>query len=145
MSEAILRGKEALCGYIPQREPIVMVDMLYEVSADDAKTGLTVDGECFLVKDGMLLDGGMVEHIAQSEALHIGYEAVNSGKAVPIGLIGSVNKLKIYRRPKVGEEMQTTLHVEARVGDVTLVSAVVRVGDETIAETKMKLATPASE
>lgn len=135
-------GKEQICKYIPQREPIVMVDKLYSFEADHSETGLTIDESSIFVEDGRLADGALIEHTAQSGALHIGYDFVMRGQKVPIGLIGSINKYSITRLPKVGESVRTTIDIEARVGDVSLIGITVRVGDEVIAQGKMKVATP---
>lgn len=137
----ILNGKEQICGYIPQREPIVMVDKLYSFSDEESETGLTVDGSSIFVENGHLMDGALMEHTAQSGALHIGYDFISHGLEVPIGLIGSINKYTLHRLPKVGEELRTSIKMEARIGDVSLVGITVRVGDEVIVEGKMKVAT----
>lgn len=139
----ILDGKEQICHYIPQRDPIVMVDKLYSFSAEGSETGLTVEGDSIFVEDGCLTDGALIEHTAQSGALHIGYDHVLRGERVPIGLIGSINKYQIHRLPRVGESLRTTISMETRVGDVSLIGISVRVGDEVIAQGKMKVATPA--
>ena len=138
----ILDGKEQICKYIPQREPIVMVDKLYSFEADRSETGLTIDESSIFVEDGRLADGALIEHTAQSGALHIGYDFVMRGLKVPIGLIGSINKYSITRLPRVGESVRTSIAIEARVGDVSLIGITVRVGDEVIAQGKMKVATP---
>ncbi|MBQ2322006.1 MAG: hydroxymyristoyl-ACP dehydratase [Bacteroidales bacterium] len=135
-------GKEQICKYIPQREPIVMVDKLYSFEADRSETGLTIDESSIFVEDGRLADGALIEHTAQSGALHIGYDFVMRGQKVPIGLIGSINKYSITRLPRVGESVRTSIAIEARVGDVSLIGITVRVGDEVIAQGKMKVATP---
>lgn len=136
----ILDGKEQICQYIPQRDPIVMVDRLYDFSETASRTGKTVTADNIFVRDGLLEDGAILEHIAQSGALHIGYDCVLHGKPVAIGLIGSINKMQVLRRPAVGEEMTTDITIEAQVGQVTLIGAVTRVGDEVIAQGKMKVA-----
>lgn len=138
----ILDGKDQICNYIPQRDPIVMVDKLYSFEADKSETGLTVEADSIFVENGHLMDGALIEHTAQSGALHIGYDFVSRGQKVPIGLIGSINKYQIARLPKVGESMKTSIAIEARVGDVSLIGITVRVGDEVIAQGKMKVATP---
>lgn len=138
----ILDGKEQICKYIPQRDPIVMVDKLYSFEADRSETGLTIDESSIFVEDGRLADGALIEHTAQSGALHIGYDFVMRGQKVPIGLIGSINKYSITRLPRVGESVRTSIAIEARVGDVSLIGITVRVGDEVIAQGKMKVATP---
>lgn len=140
MNTPIVQGQD-VCKYIPQRQPIVMIDSFYGIDGDKSESGLTVSAENLFCKDGELQDGGIVEHIAQSGAMHIGYESVSQGKNVPLGFIGSVNKLVINRLPRVGETLRTTIVMEAKVFDVTLVGATVMVDGEVIAQCKMKVAT----
>ena len=126
----ILEGKEEISKYLPQREPILMVDKLIDINDNGCEDALTVS------------DAALIEHTAQSGALFIGYQAVMKGEPVPLGMIGTINKFKIERLPLVGEEMRTTITMEAKVGDVSLIGITVRVADEVIATGKMKVATP---
>ncbi len=140
MNTPIVKGAD-ICQYIPQRQPIVMLDSFYGIDADGMSlSGLTILPDNIFVEDGHIVDSGIIEHIAQSGAMRIGYESVQAGGEVRLGLIGSVNKLTINRLPKVGETMLTSIVFEAQVGDVTLIGATVRVGDEVIANGKMKVA-----
>ena len=138
----ILEGKEEISKYLPQREPILMVDKLIDINDNGCEDALTVSANSIFVKDGALLDAALIEHTAQSGALFIGYQAVMNGEPVPLGLIGTIHKFKIERLPLVGEEMRTTITMEAKVGDVSLIGITVRVADEVIATGKMKVATP---
>lgn len=138
--EVVVSGKD-ICMYIPQREPIVMIDKFYGIEGNTSTTGLTVKADCILCADGRLTDGGVIEHIAQSGAMYIGYEAISKGERVPLGFIGSINKMTINRLPNAGEELLTTIVMEAKVGDISLVSATVQSAGETIATGKMKVAT----
>lgn len=138
----LLNGKDQICGYIPQREPIVMVDKLYSFTDSESVTGLTISPDSIFVEDGHLMDGALIEHTAQSGALHIGYDFISRGLGVPLGLIGAINKFEILRLPKVGEDVCTTIKMEAKIGDVSLIGITVRVADEVIAQGKMKVATP---
>lgn len=140
--KAIIKDLD-ICNYIPQRKPIVMVDKFFGIEENTSKSGLTLKEDNIFCQDGQMLDGGIIEHIAQSGAMHIGYESIKKGEKVPLGFIGSINKLKINRLPKVNEELITTIVMEAKVGDITLVGSSVKIGDEVIAEGKMKVATKA--
>ncbi len=130
-----------VCKYIPQRPPIVMIDSFFGIEENRSQSGLTIKSDNILVDGDTLADGGIVEHIAQSGAMHIGYEHISKGEKVPLGFIGAVNKLSISRLPHVGETLRTTIVMEAQVFDVTLVGATVCVGEEVIATCKMKVAT----
>lgn len=140
MDTPIVTGAD-ICKYIPQRAPIVMLDSFYGIVENSSKSALTIKEDNIFVEDGHLIDSGIIEHIAQSGAMQIGYLSISNGLPVPLGFIGSVNKLTINRLPLVGETMQTTIVFEAHVGDITLIGATVRVGDEVIATGKMKVAT----
>lgn len=140
MNTPIVQGAD-ICQYIPQRQPIVMLDSFYGIDDNGMSlSGLTILPDNIFVEDEHIIDSGIIEHIAQSGAMRIGYESVQAGGAVRLGLIGSVNKLTINRLPKVGETMLTSIVFEAQVGDVTLIGATVRIGDEVVAEGKMKVA-----
>jgi predicted hotdog family 3-hydroxylacyl-ACP dehydratase len=138
--QPIIQGAD-ICKYIPQRSPIVMVDSFYGLEGNTSVSGLTIEENNMFCVGGRLLDGGLIEHIAQSGAMQIGYMALSQGAEVPLGFIGSINKLSISRLPEAGEKLHTTITFEAQVGDITLVGATVRVADEVIAQGKMKVAT----
>ncbi|MEG1586350.1 MAG: hydroxymyristoyl-ACP dehydratase [Bacteroidales bacterium] len=137
--KALIRGEEIL-DYIPQRDPIVMVDAFFGIHKAHSYSALTVNDENVFCEDDRLVEGGVIEHIAQSAALRVGYEHVSTGQAVPVGFIGSVNKLNLYDLPRKGDRLQTTLTVEAEMMGITLVSATVAVGSKVIAEGQMKIA-----
>lgn len=61
------------------------------------------------------------------------------GEKVPLGFIGSVDKLKIYDLPKNGMKLFTEITVVQEVFDITLISAQVKVEDKLIAECRMKI------
>ncbi|MCQ2202899.1 MAG: hydroxymyristoyl-ACP dehydratase [Bacteroidales bacterium] len=144
MGTPVVAGAD-ICKYIPQRKPIVMIDSFYGISEEQGNatsvSGLTIGEDNLFVEDGQMIDSGIIEHIAQSGAMQIGYDSISNGRPVPLGFIGSVNKLTINRLPKVGETLNTTIVFEAQVGDITLIGATVKIGDETIASGKMKVAT----
>lgn len=133
---------ENIINFIPQRPPIVMVDKIITVVGDDgAKCSLVITSDnIFLESTGELSVAGLVEHIAQSASALFGYNAKRAGEPhVPLAYIGEVKKLRCYRQPLVGEELVTTVTIGATVGDVTLLSAQVRVGQQLITESLMKI------
>ncbi len=138
--QPIVKGAD-ICNYIPQRKPIVMLDGFYGIEGNSSVSSLTIAADNLFVENGKLVDSGIIEHIAQSGAMQIGYESISRGEKVPLGFIGSVNKLTINRLPNVGETLMTTIVFEAQVGDVTLIGATVKSADEVVATCKMKVAT----
>lgn len=126
---------------LPQRAPILMVDELLDVNGEEARASLTVrPGNFFLNEDGQLEASGLIEHIAQSASAFAGYKAKLAGAAEPpIGYIGEVKNFMCNRNPLVGEELLTTIRMEAEAGDVKLLSAETRTGKGIVAETQMKI------
>lgn len=136
--EAIIHG-EGILGLIPQRPPIVMVDSFFGIEENCSYSGLTVTSDNIFCEAGKLQEPGIIEHIAQSAAARIGFIYTRQGAQVPLGFIGSVDKLRIYNLPEVGMKLFTEITVVQEVFDITLVSAQVKAGEELIAECQMKI------
>lgn len=136
--EAIIHG-EGILGLIPQRPPIVMVDSFFGIEENCSYSGLTITSDNIFCEAGKLQEPGIIEHIAQSAAARIGFIYTRQGAQVPLGFIGSVDKLKIYNLPEVGMKLFTEITVVQEVFDITLVSAQVKAGEDLIAECRMKI------
>ena len=121
---------------IPQRPPFVMVDRLLSCNETITTSQLEVCEENIFVSGGRLSAEGLVENIAQTCALRIGY----LNDSVKLGVIGAVSNFEVLRTPRVGEQIETTIDVLEEMFNITLVKAVVRCGDETIAQANMKIA-----
>ncbi len=72
----LAEGKKIL-DLIPQRPPMVMVDKLIECDNYKTITSLTIREDNILSQKGYFTEAGLVENIAQSAALRIGWLAVN--------------------------------------------------------------------
>lgn len=136
--EAIIHG-EGILNLIPQRPPIVMVDSFFGIEESHSYSGLTVTADNIFCEAGRLQEPGIIEHIAQSAATRIGFIYTRQGENVPLGFIGSVDKLKIYDLPEIGMKLLTEITVVQEVFDITLISAQVKVEEEPIAECRMKI------
>jgi predicted hotdog family 3-hydroxylacyl-ACP dehydratase len=135
---AVANGDDIL-RYIPQRPPVVMVDSFYGVDGDGSYSGYTVPEENMFCRDGVMDECALIENMAQSAALRVGWLCVADGKRVPLGFIGSVGKCDIARRVRVGERLFTTVKVVAEIGSVTLAEAEINVADERICTCTLKI------
>ena len=135
---ALISG-DKIFSYIPQRGVIVMVDKFYGIEDDISISGLSVTSENLFCEDDEFQECGVIEHIAQSAALRVGYLCKLQNKEVPIGFIGSVNKLNIYSLPHVGDNIVTHITVVQEVFNITLISAVCKVDTDIIADCQMKI------
>ena len=126
---------------LPQREPFVFVDRLVHYDERETVTVFTVPAEHLLVADGYLTAPGVLENMAQSSAARIGYLCkFILHVPVRVGYIGAIRKFRVYRLPAVGETLTTTILFREDVFGISLVDAVVRVGDDLIAEAALKTA-----
>ena len=123
---------------LPQRPPFVMVDRLTDYSETQSSCSLTIRPDNVFCEDGEFAAAGLIEHIAQTCAARLGYYNKYILKTgVRLGFIGEVKDLSIVRLPREGETLDTTIVVMQEIFDV---SAEVRVGTETIATTRLKIA-----
>ena len=130
----------ALKELIPQRPPFVMIDKLLSFDMTVTVTQLEVRADNVFCKDNRLSAEGLMENIAQTCAARMGYINLNKNEAVKIGVIGAVNNFEVFRTPKIGDLIVTTIEVIEEMFQITMVKAVIKCGEETIAEANMKIA-----
>lgn len=126
---------------IPQRDPIMMIDTLVDAEGDVCHTQLTVRANNYFIEsdDQLMSEPGLIENIAQSASAFAGYRCVVRGEKAPIGYIGEVKKFHCYRRPAIGDLLETTITMGAEINGITIISGEVRVGGEVVADTQMKI------
>jgi predicted hotdog family 3-hydroxylacyl-ACP dehydratase len=140
---SILATKETILTLIPQHPPMVMVDKLIYSDEQKTITGFSIrEGNIFCRKN-QFLEAGLIENIAQSAALRTGWIAMqNAGDKMthpPVGVIGAVKNLRIFRLPKINTEIITEITVQTEIFNATLISGRVKAGDEILAECEMKI------
>lgn len=123
---------------IPQRHPFVLVDCLYHFKETQVTAGITITVEGLFVKDNELKEPGLIEHMAQSVALHTGFSYYEKNMTAPVGYIGSISNLKILRLPKVGESIITDVLIIQEFSGITMVEMVSKIDNEIIATGQMK-------
>ena len=125
---------------IPQRRPFVMIDKMIDFSEEESTTELTVREDNIFCRDGVLIETGIMENIAQTCAARIGYiNLYEKQESVKIGVIGSIKDFQIFDLPKVEDKIVTTVKVISEVFAITLVSAEVKMNDKIIARCEMKI------
>jgi 3-hydroxyacyl-[acyl-carrier-protein] dehydratase len=135
----MLVTKNEIEQYIPQRSPIVMIHELAEASEEHAVTHLHVSTENVFVRDGVLLEPGMVENIAQTAAAQVGYIFKQNDLQIPIGYIAGIKDLEVHGQPPVGSTIKTTVKVLNQVLDVTLVEGLIHLDGNLLARCEMRI------
>jgi len=128
----------SVTGLIPQKYPFVMVDKLVHYSKEAVVSGLTVRSDNIFTKNGYFTEPGLIEHMAQTVALHTGYQYFLLHKPAPTGYIGSIKSVEILKLPKLNNQLLTSVSVLHEIMGVTLVKIEVTLNDEVIATSEMK-------
>ncbi|NDP28139.1 MAG: hypothetical protein GZ087_12045 [Flavobacterium sp.] len=123
---------------LPQKFPFVMVDKMYDYTETSLVSGLTIQNESVFFQDGKLVEPGLIEHMAQSVALHTGYQYFLKNEPAPIGYIGSIKDVEIQKLPKLHDEIQTTVTILQEFAGITLVEVVTTLNGVAIANGQMK-------
>ena len=123
---------------LPQKFPFVMVDKMYDYTETSLISGFTIRKESVFFQDGNFVESGLIEHIAQSIALHTGYQFFLKNEPAPTGYIGSIKDIEIRQLPKLGDEIQTTVSILQEFAGITLVDAVTKWNNIVIAAGQMK-------
>ncbi len=124
---------------ISQRAPIVMVDELVGMDGNTAYTRLTIRQDNIFVDSDIFSEGGLIEHMAQSVAVRMGYVCRSEGRAVAVGYIASINDFSLIASPRVGDVLETQVAVLHEAMNISLIEAVTRVGANQVASCRMKL------
>ncbi|MBA4058016.1 MAG: 3-hydroxyacyl-ACP dehydratase [Marivirga sp.] len=125
--------------FIPQRNPIVMVHELVEASDDHAVTRFSIKPDNVFVSSGYFAEPGLVENIAQTAAVHVGYQCSLKNIPIPIGYIAAVKDLKIDGLPSQDSSIITTVKVINKVLDITVVQGKIEQEGKTLCSCEMRI------
>ncbi|MDO4728578.1 MAG: hypothetical protein Q4B43_06195 [Bacteroidota bacterium] len=123
---------------IPQKKPFVMVEHFLNYSDKNITSSLEIREENILVENQHLTASGLIEHMAQTVALHTGYNYYLQNKTAPTGYIGAIKSVEIASLPRIGTIIQTTAHILQEFMGVTLVDIHAEINGKVIAKAQMK-------
>ena len=138
METTILLEKEAVGNLLPQKFPFVMVDRLFSYSETSLVAGLKIENDNIFLEENTFLEAGLIEHMAQSVALHTGYQFFLKNEIAPTGYIGSIKDIEIKKLPQTNDTIQSTITILQEFGGITLVDIVTFLNNEEIASGQMK-------
>ena len=123
---------------IPQKFPFVMVNGISEYSEEHLVSGFTIKEDNIFVHEGIFQASGLIEHQAQSVALHTGYKFYLLGKEAPTGYIGAIKTFEAETLPKAGDQLVSEVKIINEMMGVTLVEIITKINEEIIAKSEMK-------
>jgi len=136
--EISLLEKEAVENLLPQKFPFVMVDKMYSFTENTLVSGLKIQNDNIFFDNDIFLEAGLIEHMAQSVALHTGYDFFLRNEKAPTGYIGSIKEIEIKKLPKINDTIQSTVTIIQEFAGITLVDIVTTLNNEEIANGQMK-------
>lgn len=135
----MLVDKNNIDKVIPQRHPMVLIDDLLEQSDEMSRTQFTIPEGHLLLDGEEMSEAGLIENIAQSAAAGVGYAYYTKNEPAPVGFIGAVSKLKVSNRPKVGQQIVTTIEVTHQLTGITVIRGTSTLSGEPVATCEMKI------
>ena len=135
----MLANRTDILQYIPQRKPIVMVHELLDANDDHIVTQLAIEPDNAFLASGYFAEPGLVENIAQTAAVHVGYQCTLKKLPIPIGFIAAVKDLKIKALPKENSTITTSVKVVNKVLDITVVHGKVEQEGELLCSCEMRI------
>jgi predicted hotdog family 3-hydroxylacyl-ACP dehydratase len=136
--DVLLLEKEAVENLLPQKFPFVMVDSMLSYSETSLVSGYTIKSDNIFFDSNTFLEAGLIEHMAQSVALHTGYQFFLRNETAPTGYIGSIKEIEIKKLPKINDTIQSTVTILQEFAGITLVDIVTTLNNEEIANGQMK-------
>jgi predicted hotdog family 3-hydroxylacyl-ACP dehydratase len=130
--------KDFVGSLIPQKFPFVMVHKLYDFTETSIVSGFKIEDTSIFLQDGYLVESGLIEHMAQTVALHTGYQFYLKQEQAPTGYIGSIKDIEILALPKLNDEIKTTASIVQEFAGITLVDVVAKLNNIEIAKCQMK-------
>ena len=134
-----IAGRDEISKFIPQRPPMVMVENLLKAEHGITLSTLTIRSNNIFLENDFLQEPGLLENIAQTAALGVGFEYKNNNEAIPTGYIGAIQNVKIDKLPAKGQQIKTRVEVENEVFNTTLIKGEIYLEEECIVRCNMKI------
>ena len=135
----MLANRTDILQYIPQRKPIVMVHELLEANDDHVITQFAIESDNVFLSLGFFTEPGMVENIAQTAAVHVGYQCALKKLPIPIGYIAAIKDLRVKVLAKQSATITTSVKVINKVLDITVVQGKIEHKGELLCSCEMRI------
>lgn len=137
--KAPITNKAFIKKLLPHRQPMIMVDALVYFDGSKAISGLTVSANNIFLENHTFSETGLIEHMAQTAALLIGYKSHMENLPVKEGFIAAIKNLKINCLPMIQDMITTEVNITFEMANMTNLNVVSKLKDESIASAEMTL------
>ena len=138
-SEKIIASEATIGQFIPQKNPIIMIGKLLDVTPATTVTSLVIKEDNLFCSEGFFREPGLIENMAQTAAAGVGFNSKENGKEPPVGFIGGLRNLLVHSLPRVGCEIRTEVTIEHEVFDAKVVKGKIFFEENCIAECELKI------
>lgn len=122
---------------LPHREPMLLVDSLISFSETSIVSNLTILSSNIFVQNNYFQEAGLLENMAQTVALHTGYNGMLFEVPPRVGYIGAIKQATFEQLPIVGDTIKTEATITYNAIEMTMVNVVVFLKEEKIASATM--------
>ncbi|WP_411766906.1 hypothetical protein [Winogradskyella sp. A3E31] len=133
-----IEDRDLIKKLIPHREPMIMVDGLHHYSEKEAIASLTVREDNLFIADGMFSESGLIEHMAQTAALHAGYKFYTKNESAREGFIASIKKFELKEHlPKLNNTIESEVNILYEAAGMTSMRIIAQINNRIIAIAEM--------
>ena len=125
---------------MPHREPMVLLDRVVDWAPGKVECAVVVRDGARFVEDGRLDAPYTIEHMAQTVAVCLGYEAYRGGRGVRVGMIVSCRSFEAHEHAApVGEALRVLASRDRGNDTLSHFQCEVRAGDRPFARSTLTL------
>ncbi|WP_271764698.1 hypothetical protein [Aquimarina algiphila] len=122
---------------LPHRKPMIMVDTLEYFSIKKGVSRFSISENNIFVSNGFFSETGVLEHMAQTAALYMGYKQSLDNIKTKEGFIGAIKSSQIISLPKLNDILSTEIEVVYQIANMTMVKIESSVNGKIIAVSEM--------
>ncbi len=135
----MLLSTEKTHDLLPQKKPFILVDHLINCGVDFCTSSFKIPQDHVLVENDIVTTGLLIENIAQTAALHLGYTYQQKQMESPTGFIAEIKNLNIFHLPKINDVLTTKIKIETEVFNCIIVSGQICIEGQNIADCNLKV------
>ncbi|MAK36116.1 MAG: hypothetical protein CMC15_08070 [Flavobacteriaceae bacterium] len=122
---------------LPHRSPMLLIDTVLSYTEQSIVCSYKVVQNSLFVIDSIFSESGIIEHMAQTVAVHTGYSGYLNQHPTREGYIGAIKSVEVMRLPKLGEVLTSEATILYSAMEMTLVAITSVVNEVPVARAEM--------
>lgn len=143
MTTAIFKNMAKI---IPHRVPMLMIDNYKKIDKNTALSEKSFRENDYACENGMVIDGILIECVAQTVAAHYGYQSlIKKTKSPGIGMLVSVDTFDFYHPVLEKSKIDIFISKTDEIGAFKLFKGEIRMKNKIMAAGNIKVFNPEKE